>query len=120
MKRIAYWVMALWFWIMPFHLFAQGTAHFNTLNWTASTTSGVTSQNVYRSTVSGGPYTLLGTIQNGTVTTFKDTQVTAGTKHCYVVTALVLTSESGFSGEACTTDVGTNVNPQTGVGVTSQ
>lgn len=91
----------------------QGTAHYNALVWTLSPTSGVTSQKVYRGTVSGGPYTLLTTINDDVTTSFNDTAVTLGTKHCYVLTASIGTQESVFSTETCATDGGTNVNPQT-------
>ena len=61
------------------------TAHSVTLNWKASTSTGVTGYNLYRSTVSGGYYGLLG---NTTNLTYKDTTVQSGTTYYYVVTAL--------------------------------
>jgi hypothetical protein len=112
-------ILLLAFWVAPWHIWGQGILHFNTLTWTLSTTPGVTVQKVYRGTVSGGPYTLLATINNGTATTYQDTAVTLGQKHCYVLTATA-GSESVFGTEACVTDAGTNVNPQTGLAVTSQ
>lgn len=115
-----FWIMALGFWVLPWHALAQGTPHSNTLTWTLSTTPGVTVQKVYRGTISGGPYTLLATIPSATVTTYQDTAVMAGQNHCYVLTASVGAQESIFSGQTCIADVGTNVNPQTGVAVTSQ
>ena len=53
--------------------------------WTASATSNVT-YNVYRGTVSGGPYTLQGT--GISQLTFRDESVTPGTTYYYVVTAV--------------------------------
>ncbi len=61
------------------------TAHSVTLNWQASTSSGVTGYNVYRSTVSGGYYGLLANTGN---LTYKDSAVQSGTTYYYVVTAL--------------------------------
>lgn len=120
MRKYLWLLLAIGFWINPFPIHSQGTAHFNTVTWTLSSTPGVTSQAVYRSTTSGGPYTLLATINDGTTTSYKDTAVTQGVTHYYVLTANVGTSQSVFSGQASVTDAGTNVNPQTGVAVTSQ
>jgi hypothetical protein len=99
--------------------FPQGVPHFNTLTWTLSTTAGVTGQKVYRGTVSGGPYINVATL-SATTTTFADSATTQGQNHCYVLTALAGTNESIFSGEVCGIDAGTNVNPQTGLGVVRQ
>jgi streptogramin lyase len=58
------------------------------ISWTASTSSGVTSYNVYRSTSPSGPFTLVG---NTTSTTFTDNSATGicgGTNFYYVVTAV--------------------------------
>jgi len=111
---------ALAFWINPWHVRGQGIAHFNTLTWNLSTSTGVTSQKIYRGTVSGGPYTLLATINDDTTKTYQDSAVSLGATHCYVFTALAGTSESVFSTEVCAVDKGTNVNPQTGLAVTGQ
>jgi len=57
------------------------------LNWTASPSSGVTAYNVYRSTISGGPYTNVGPLI--AITSFADTTATsAGTTYYYVVTSV--------------------------------
>jgi fibronectin type 3 domain-containing protein len=69
-----------------------------TLSWTAST--GATSYNVKRATVSGGPYT---TVASPTSTTFTDTALTNGTTYYYVVTARNGGGESGNSTEASAT-----------------
>jgi fibronectin type 3 domain-containing protein len=69
-----------------------------TLSWTAST--GATSYNVKRATVSGGPYT---TVASPTSTTFTDTALTNGTTYYYVVTAVNSGGESGSSTETSAT-----------------
>jgi hypothetical protein len=74
--------------------------------WTASASSGVTGYNVYRGTVSGGPYTQInGALISGT--TYTDFAVTSGQNYCYVVTAFAPTGyspqESVHSIESCAT-----------------
>ena len=82
---------------------AQATLqHTVILTWNASTTSGVT-YNVYRATVSGGPYTKVNTA-SVTTTTYTDAAGTPGTKYFYVVTAVDANGfESAFSNEASAT-----------------
>jgi hypothetical protein len=65
---------------------AQVVAHSVVLTWTAST-SAVVGYNVYRSTTSGGPYTLITGSPVGGIT-FTDTSVQAGVTYFYVVTAV--------------------------------
>ena len=55
------------------------------LSWTAS--SGATSYKVSRSTTSGGPYTLIVTIEQGSITNATDLQLLNGTTYYYVVAA---------------------------------
>ena len=74
-------------------------SHSVTLTWTASTSSGVTGYYVFRSTTNGGPYTQL-TSTAVTGTTYTDTSVSALTTYYYVVTALVGSSQSGYSSQA--------------------
>jgi fibronectin type 3 domain-containing protein len=85
-------------------LWAQQTArtsltlkatHAGILTWNASTST-VTGYNVYRGTKSGGPYTLLTSVNS---LTFADTTVVAGTTYFWVVTAVNNTQESGYSNE---------------------
>jgi hypothetical protein len=64
------------------------------LAWTAA--SGATSYNVYRGTVSGGPYTLLGSVTAPTLT-YKDASVVSGTAYFYVTTSVANGVESGYS-----------------------
>jgi hypothetical protein len=62
-------------------------SHRVTLTWTASTSAGVVGYNVYRSTVSGGPYTrVTGSLVTGT--SWVDTSVVAGATYYYVTTAV--------------------------------
>jgi fibronectin type 3 domain-containing protein len=64
----------------------QTVAHSVTLTWTASTST-VVGYNVYRSTVSGGPYTKLTSTADAS-TTYTDSAVTAGATYFYVVTSV--------------------------------
>lgn len=69
------------------------------LSWTAST--GATSYNAKRSTVSGGPYT---TIATGiTTTTFKNSGLTLGVTYFYVVSAVNSAGEGPNSNQASAT-----------------
>jgi fibronectin type 3 domain-containing protein len=60
--------------------------HSVALSWTASTST-VTGYNVYRGTVSGGPYTK---INSSLITglTYTDSTVVSGTQYFYVATAV--------------------------------
>jgi len=111
--RAAVAAMAAFFFLWP--ALAQ-TGHRVTLTWTASTDS-VSGYNVYRGTVSGGPYTK----QNSSVvttTTFADTAVAAGTRYFYVATAVGAGGvESAYSNEASAV---VPVNPPAGLGATAQ
>ena len=62
-----------------------GTAHSVDVSWVGSSTTGVVSYNVYRSTITGGPYTLVG---NSIGTQFTDSAVKAGSTYFYVVTSV--------------------------------
>lgn len=74
------------------------TAHSVTLNWQASTSTGVTGYDVYRSTVSGGYYGLLA---NTSSLMYKDTSVQSGLTYYYVVTAINSTNQqSTYSKQA--------------------
>src|SRR5437773_6322785 len=74
----------------PNHTFstlASTVAHSVPLNWTDSVSIGVTSQNVYRSTISGGYYALLASLGTS-ATAYTDSSVNAGQTYYYVVTDL--------------------------------
>lgn len=67
------------------------------LSWNTSPTSGITDYNVYRGTVSGGPYTKINSSVVKSLTYF-DTTVSPGTTYFYVVTAVdSFGVESAFS-----------------------
>lgn len=61
--------------------------HSVTLTWTASSSSGVTGYDVFRSQTTGGPYTQVNSSAlSGT--SYVDSSVTAGQTYYYVVTAI--------------------------------
>jgi cellulose 1,4-beta-cellobiosidase len=69
------------------------------LTWTQSTSPNITNNKVYRSTTSGGPYTLVTSI--AAATTYTDTGLTSGTTYYYVVTAVDSNGvESPYSNQA--------------------
>jgi hypothetical protein len=78
-----------------------GETHTVSLNWTASTSPNVAGYNLYRGTVSGGPY---GTKLNSSpvaATTYTDTSVTSGLTYYYVTTAVDNSgNESSYSNQA--------------------
>jgi hypothetical protein len=80
----------------------QAVSHSVGLTWNASTST-VVGYNVYRSTTSGGPYTLItSSLVSGT--TYSDTSVSAGVTYYYVVTAVDSSgNESAYSNEASAT-----------------
>jgi fibronectin type 3 domain-containing protein len=82
----------------PTNLTATAGNQQASLTWTAS--SGATSYYVKRGTVSGGPYTAVGTPAG---TTYVDTKLTNGTAYYYVVTAVSATGESANSNQASAT-----------------
>jgi fibronectin type 3 domain-containing protein len=72
------------------------TGHAVTLTWTGSTQA--TSYNLYRGTVSGGPYVQ---VASGiAITTYTDTQVGHGQTLYYVATTVNGGNESGYSAQA--------------------
>ncbi len=62
----------------------QQVSHSAVLTWTASTSSGVVGYNIYRSTVSGGPYVILDSAAVS-ADTYTDSSVQSGTTYFYVV-----------------------------------
>jgi len=82
-------------------LAGTGTAapvHTVSLSWTASTTSGVTSYNVYRAVfgTSCGSYSSVGSTPSST-TAYSDSVVADGTTYCYATTAVDPSGESAYS-----------------------
>jgi Abnormal spindle-like microcephaly-assoc'd, ASPM-SPD-2-Hydin len=65
---------------------AGALQHMVSLSWTPSTSAGVVGYNLYRSTVSGGPYTEI--VSRNSNFTFSDTTVVAGQTYYYVVTSV--------------------------------
>jgi fibronectin type 3 domain-containing protein len=84
--------------VAPTNLDATAGNQQASLTWTAS--SGATSYYVKRGTLSGGPYTTVGTPAG---TTYADTKLTNGTAYYYVVTAVDAAGESGNSNQASAT-----------------
>lgn len=74
------------------------------LAWTQSTSSGITGNNVYRSTTgSGGPYSLLANL--AATTAYVDSTVSAGGSYYYTVTAVSAGGESAMSAYVGTTTI---------------
>jgi fibronectin type 3 domain-containing protein len=74
------------------------TPHTVSLTWTASTSA--VSYNMYRGTVSGGPYTMINSSPD-TTTAYTDSTVASGTTYYYVATAVDASgNESGYSNQA--------------------
>jgi len=74
-------------------------AHYVRLNWTKSTSPGVIEYDIYRGTVSGGPYSEIATV-SGIRTRYIDQSVSAGQTYYYVAIAVTRTQQSGYSNEA--------------------
>jgi len=73
------------------------STHSAALTWTASTSPNVAGYNIYRATVSGGPYTMVNT-SLVTGTAYTDTTVQAGQTYYYVATAVDTSSnQSAYS-----------------------
>ena len=86
----------------PMTIAIAGGSHSVSLSWTASTST-VVGYNVYRGTVSGGPYTLL-TSSPVAGTTYTDLAVASGQAYYYVVTAVNSSgTESVYSNQASAT-----------------
>jgi fibronectin type 3 domain-containing protein len=92
-NRSNYWVDVV---------FRQDTASAHTvgLSWVASVTPAVTGYRIYRGTVKGGPYSLVGNV--GTSTVYTDSaRLASGATYYYVVTAVdTQGTESSYSNEA--------------------
>jgi fibronectin type 3 domain-containing protein len=75
------------------------TQHSVDLSWNASTGSGVVGYNVYRGSVSGGPYSKINSaLEAGTA--YTDNAVTVGQTYYYVTTAVDGSgNESGYSNQ---------------------
>jgi fibronectin type 3 domain-containing protein len=70
------------------------------LTWSASTSSGISGYNIYRSvyTTSCGSYSKINGTTLDALTTYTDSTVTDGTNYCYATTAVNSSNqESGYS-----------------------
>jgi len=77
---------------------AAATQHTVDLTW--NTSSGAVGYNVYRGSVSGGPYTMINSSLDG-ATAYSDSTVVSGQTYYYVTTAVDGNSnESGYSNQA--------------------
>jgi len=77
----------------------SSTSHSVTLNWTASSSTGVVGYYVYRSTTSGTSYSRLNSSPSSAIK-YTDGTVSAGTTYYYVVTAVNSSgTESAKSGQ---------------------
>jgi hypothetical protein len=77
---------------------AAATQHTVDLTW--NTSSGAVGYNVYRGSVSGGPYTMINSSLDST-TAYTDSTVVSGLTYYYVTTAVDASSnESGYSNQA--------------------
>jgi hypothetical protein len=118
LKRFGYSLMLLFaLFLMPLHaqdktskVFSMWVGHTVMLTWTASTSSGVTSYNIYSSASSGGPYTILGSTSG--CCSFQALNLVAGNTYYFVATAVappcvdgqdVPCGESIYSNEAMAT-----------------
>jgi fibronectin type 3 domain-containing protein len=80
----------------------QPVSHSVSLSWTASTST-VSGYNVYRGTVSGGPYTKINSALD-TTTSYTDSTAQATLTYFYVVTSVDSTNvESAFSNQVSAT-----------------
>ncbi len=69
------------------------------LQWQPSTSTGVIGYYIYRSTISGGPFTKVSSSLVGG-TSYSDTKIVSGSEYYYVVTAVNTNgSESGYSSQ---------------------
>lgn len=74
------------------------SAHTVTLNWGKSPTATVTGYDVFRGTVSGGPYTQIGSTSSS-VLDYSDTTVQANVEYFYVVTSVAAGEQSSYSSQ---------------------
>ena len=74
------------------------TAPSVTFGWTQSVTPGVTSNCVYRSLVSGGPYANI-FCSTAPITSYKDQTTAHGATYYYVVTARINQTEGAYSAD---------------------
>jgi hypothetical protein len=71
-------------------------AHTVSLDWAKSSSASVTGYDVFRGTVSGGPYTEIGST-SAAVLDYNDATVQANVEYFYVVTSVAGSEQSGYS-----------------------
>ena len=62
--------------------------HVITVNWTPSTSSGVTGYQISRGTSSSGPFTVIGSVTGATTASYLDTTVVSGQMYYYEIAAV--------------------------------
>jgi fibronectin type 3 domain-containing protein len=72
------------------------------LRWEQSTSTSISSNNVYRGNTSGGPYSEIFE-GAGPIVKYTDAAVVDGETYCWVVTAVASRIESPYSNEVCKT-----------------
>jgi len=73
--------------------------HSISLHWSVSTSPSISGYNLYRGSVSGGPYAKLNALPIAT-TSYLDSNVVSGQTYFYVATTVQSTTESAYSTEA--------------------
>lgn len=91
--------MGLWLFLS---IVTLATAQSAKLTWVQSKSGAVSGNNVYRSGVSGGPYSEVFE-STSPIIRYIDASVVDGQTYCWVVTAVADGVESSYSNEACET-----------------
>jgi len=78
---------------------AAMVTHSVSLTWSVSSSPSISGYNLYRGSVSGGPYTKLNALPVAT-TSYLDSNVVSGQTYFYVATTVQSTTESAYSTEA--------------------
>jgi hypothetical protein len=73
------------------------------LSWTASASTYTAGYDIYRATVTGGPYALVTSVVGRLTTTYPDTGLTSSQAYFYVVQATYQNWTSAYSNEATDT-----------------
>lgn len=97
----------------PSNIVATDSESGAVLTWAPNTELDVAGYNIYRSSISGSGYVLVGTVGAGTLT-WTDTSATAGSTYYYVITAFdtsIPPNESPFSSETAITYLGQSDSP---------
>ncbi len=85
-----------------------------TLTWTPNGANNIASQNIYRGTVSGGPYSQIVSGLSPSTDTYNDTSVTNGDTYYYVATCVDNNgNESTYSNQAGPVTIPNPPNPPT-------